>query len=49
MIIINNTDLAVSRLLVLYKTELDTVKTNNIESIVFDDCRMGLVCLRGVS
>jgi hypothetical protein len=46
--VINNTDLAVARLLVLYKPELDTVKHLNIESIVFDDCRMmvfGIDCI----
>lgn len=38
--IINNTDQNVARLLYLYKPELDTVKHLNIESIVFDSCRV---------
>ena len=46
--IINNTDLNVNRLLALYKLELDTVKHLNIESIVFDNCKLtvfGIDCI----
>lgn len=48
MRIINNTDLHVSRLLVLYSEELASVKHLNIESIVFDLERMtvfGIDCI----
>lgn len=40
IIVHNNTDLHVNRLLVLYKPELDTVKHLNIVSITFDTCSM---------
>lgn len=40
IIVHNNTDQSIQRLLVLYKPELDTVKHLNIVSITFDSCRM---------
>jgi hypothetical protein len=48
MRIINNTDLAIERLLVLYAKELRTVRFKAVESVVFDSCRMtvyGIDCV----
>ncbi len=40
MRVINNTDQSISRLLVLYNAELKLVKHLEIESIVFDSCKL---------
>lgn len=38
--IINNTDLAFTRLMVLYSKEINSVSAGSIESIVFDPCKI---------
>jgi hypothetical protein len=46
--IVNNTDLHINRLLILYGAELATIDKSKIKSIVFDSCRMlvfGIDCV----
>ena len=48
MRVINNTDLSIHRLLVLYAKEIQSVRSKNIECIVFDPSRItiwGVDCL----